>query len=145
LDEVLDALRDLRAERESNAKIKSQLLPAVTTGPPAGGLVAAPPPLAPDGTLPVYLDCSPLGAPELLKLQQAGARLERIDMPRGLVQARVDPNGLDTLAEFPWVLAIRGVDRAVVRSGRVTTQGDAVSRANELRAAQGADGAGVVV
>src|SRR5262250_1611699 len=144
LDPVLATLRDIRAARGSNAKIESRLLPPRGAGPSASGLVAAPPPLEADGTLHVYLDCSPLGANELTTLQQAGARIERIHWARGLVQARVDPSALDTLAGFWWVHAIRSADRAVVRSGRVTTEGDAASRADILRAG-GVNGNGVVV
>src|SRR5262245_28277961 len=143
-DQVLATLRDIRAARGSNAKIQSQLLPPRTAGPLAGGLAAAPPPLAADGSLHVYLDCSPLGATELQKLQQAGARIERIHMARGLVQAWVDPSALDTLAGFWWVRAIRSVDRALVRTGSITRQGDAASRADVLRT-RGVDGTGVVV
>src|SRR5262249_12483347 len=132
LDHVLDTLRDLRAARGSNAKIQSRLLPPRTAAPSAGGLVAAPPPLAADGRLHVYLDCSPLGANELSKLRQAGVRIERIHMARGLVQARVDPSALDTLAAFPWVRAIRSVDRAVVRTGGITTQAAPASPADHL-------------
>jgi hypothetical protein len=144
LDPVVASLRDIRAARGSNAKIQSPLLPPRTAGPLAGGLAAAPPPLAADGRLHVYLDCSPLGQNELMKLQQAGARIERIHMARGLVQAWVDPRALDTLAGFWWVRAIRSVDRAVVRTGSITTQGDAASRADVLRT-RGVDGTGVVV
>src|SRR5262250_1861595 len=145
LDPVFATLRDIRAARGSNAKIESRLLPPRSAGPSASGLVAAPPPLSADGSLHVYLDCSPLGANELRKLEQAGARIERIHMARGLVQAWVDPSALDTLAAFPWVRAIRSVDRAVVRAGGITTEGDVASRADELRAARGVDGTGVVV
>jgi subtilisin family serine protease len=147
LERVLGQLHDIRAARASNPKhrkISSGLLPPPPVGPLVGGLVAAPPPLAADGSLQVYLDCSPLGSAELQKLQQAGVRIERIQMARGRVQARVDASALDTLAGFSWVRAIRTVDRAVVRAGRVTTQGDAASRADALRA-QGLDGTGVVV
>src|SRR5262249_53227143 len=142
LDQVVANLRDMRAAR-ANAKIQSRLVPPRTAGPLAGGLVAAPPPLAADGRLHVYLDCSPLGATELGKLQQAGVRIERIDMARGLVQARIDPSALDTLAGFWWVRAIRSVDRAVVRTGSITTEGDVASRADVLRT-RGVDGTGVV-
>src|SRR5215471_15466395 len=145
LDHVLATLHDIRAARGSNAKIEPRLLQPRTAAPSAGGLVAAPPPLAADGSLHVYLDCSPLGANELSKLRQVGARIERIHMARGLVQAWVDPSALDTLAAFPWVRAIRSIDRAVVRTGGITTEGDVASRADELRATRGVDGTGVVV
>ena len=145
-DRVLGQLHQVRAARASNpkqGKISSRLLPP-TAVPSTGGLVAAPPPRAADGSLHVYLDCSPLGATELQKLQQAGVRIERIQMARGRVQARVDASALETLAGFSWVRAIRSVDRPVTRVGAVTTQGDAASRADVLRA-QGLDGTGVVV
>jgi subtilisin family serine protease len=144
LDRALATLRDLRAARASNPKIESRLLPPPTSGPAAGGLAAAPPPLAADGRLHVYLDCSPLGSTELLKLQETGVGIERIEMARGLVQARVDASALETVAAFSWVHAIRSVDRAVVRTGGITTEGDAASRADVLRT-QGVDGTGVVV
>src|SRR5262245_35978490 len=147
LGRVLGQLHDSRAARASNpkqGKISPRLLPPATLGPVVGGLVAAPPPLGADGTLHVYLECAPLGASELQKLEQAGVRIERIEMARGRVQARVDPSALETLAGFWWVRAIRTVDRAVVRAGSVTTEGDAASRADALRA-QGLDGTGVVV
>jgi hypothetical protein len=143
LDEVVANLRDIRAAR-ANAKIQPQLLAPRTGAPSAGGLVAAPPPRAADGSLHVYLDCSPLGANELMKLEQAGARIERIHMARGLVQAWVDLSALHNLAALSWVRAIRPVDRAVVRTGSITTEGDAASRADVLRA-RGLDGTGVVV
>ena len=130
LDRVLGQLHDSRAARASNpkqGKISSRLLPPPTVGPSTGGLVAAPPPLAADGSLHVYLDCSPLGSAELQKLQQAGVRIERIEMARGRVQARVDASALETLAGFSWVRAVRSVDRAVVRAGSVTTEGDAAA------------------
>jgi subtilisin family serine protease len=140
----LDAIRAARASNPKEGKISPRLLPPPTVGPLVGGLAAAPPPLAADGGLHVYLDCSPLGPTELQKMQQAGVRLERVQMARGRVQARVDTNALETLAGFSWVRAIRGVDRPVVRAGSVTTEGDTASRADVLRA-QGVDGTGVVV
>jgi subtilisin family serine protease len=147
LDQVLGTLHDIRAARALGpvkGKISSRLRPPLIAGPTAGGLVAAPPPHAVDGRLHVYIDCSPLGSAELLKLQQAGVRIERIQMARGLVQARVDASALDTLAGFSWVRAIRSVDRPVVRVGGITTEGDAAGRADVLRA-EGLDGTGVVV
>src|SRR4029453_1492505 len=65
LDRVLGSLREMRAARASkpnDGKISSGLLHSPTLGPSTGGLAAAPPPLAADGSLHVYLDCSPLGA-----------------------------------------------------------------------------------
>src|SRR5262249_58179791 len=69
LDHVLATLHDIRAARGSNTKIESRLLPPRTAAPSAGGLVAAPPPLAADGGLHVYPDCSPPGANQLSQLR----------------------------------------------------------------------------
>src|SRR5262245_10151801 len=90
LERILGELADIRAARTANGKISSRLAPPTTRGPVVGGLAPAPPPVAADGRLPVYLDCSPLGPPEVLKLQQAGVWIERLEMASGRVQARVD-------------------------------------------------------
>src|SRR5262249_10509390 len=92
-----------------------------------------------------YLDCWPLGTTELQKLQQAGVRIERIHMARGLVQARVDPSALETLPAFPWVPAIRSVDRAAGRTGGITPEGAEAGPGEHVRAPRGVDGTGVVV
>src|SRR5262249_56127095 len=71
LDHVLATLHDIRAARGSNAKIESRLLPPRTAAPSAGGLVAAPPPLAADGSLHGYLHSSPPPPTDLPHLPHA--------------------------------------------------------------------------
>src|SRR5262249_28456703 len=85
LDHVLATLHDIRAARGSNAKIESRLLQPRTATPSAGGLVAAPPPLAADGNLHVYPDSPPLGANQLSKLRQASPPIQRLPMAPHLV------------------------------------------------------------
>ena len=129
--------------RTEGGKVSSRLRAADGwTGPLAGALVPGPPPRSSDGKLHVYVDCAPLGAAQLAALGPAGVTVEAVDWARGRVQGTVDPAALDRVAGFAWVHAIRAVDRPVVRG--VTTEGDAGSRANLLRA-QGLDGSGVVV
>ena len=113
-------------------------------GPLAGALVPADPPRSPEGKLQVYVDCSPLGAEQLAALEQAGVTIDGVDTDRGRVRGSIDPAALDQVAEFSWVRAVRPVDRAVVRAGSATTEGDAAARADLVRA-QGLDGSGVVV
>src|SRR5262249_8365207 len=82
LGRALGQLHDSRPGRASNpkqGKTSSRLLPPPPVAPLVGGLVAVPPPLGADGTLHVYLECAPLGASELQKLEQAGVRIERIE------------------------------------------------------------------
>ena len=113
-------------------------------GPLAGALVPADPPRSPEGKLQVYVDCSPLGAEQLAALEQAGVTIDGVEPARGRVRGSVDPAALDGIAAFSWVHAVRPVDRAVVRAGGTTTEGDAAARADLVRA-QGLDGSGVVV
>src|SRR5262245_66025886 len=113
-------------------------------GPVAGSLVPADPPRSPDGKLNVYVDCSPLGAAQMEALEGAGAAIDGVEPGHGRVRARLEAAVLDAIADFPWVRAVRPVDRAVVRAGAATTEGDGAARADLVRA-HGLDGSGVVV
>jgi subtilisin family serine protease len=106
--------------------------------------VPADPPRSPEGKLQVYVDCSRLGAEQLAALEQAGVTVDGVELDRGRVRGSIDPAALDLVAGFSWVHAVRPVDRAVVRAGSATTEGDAAARADLVRA-QGLDGSGVVV
>src|SRR5215831_12716332 len=113
-------------------------------GPSAGPLVPADPPRSPRGELLVYVDCDPLGVEQLDALDRAGLTVDGVDFIRGRVRGSIDDARLDRLAAFSWVHAVRPIDRAVVRAGSATTEGDAAGHADLLRA-QGLDGSGVVV
>jgi subtilisin family serine protease len=131
--------------KKADGKVKSRLRAAEGwMGPVAGPFVPADPPRSPDGKLEVYMDCSPLGAAQLAALEQAGVTVDGVEPERGRVRGRTDAATLDRVAGFGWVHAVRPVDRAVVRVGSVTTEGDAAARADLVRA-QGLDGSGVVV
>ena len=131
--------------RKADGKVKSRLRAAEgLVGPVAGPLVPAAPPRSPNGKVEVYVDCSPLGDAQLTALGQAGVTVDGVEPGRGRVRGRIDPAALDRIAEFAWVHAVRPIDRAVVRTSSVTTEGDAAARADLVRA-QGLDGSGVVV
>ena len=130
---------------KADRKVSSRLRAAERrVGPLAGALVPADPPRSPEGKLEVYVDCAPLGAEQLAALKQAGVTIDGVDTDRGRVRGTIDPAALDQVAEFSWVRAVRPVDRAVVRAGSATSEGDAAARADLVRA-QGLDGTGVVV
>ena len=112
--------------------------------PLAGPLVPADPPRSPDGKLQVYVDCSPLGAEQVDALERTGLAVDGVDSDRGRVRGSIDAALLDRVAEFSWVHAVRPVDRAVVRAGSVTTEGDAAAQADLVRS-PGLDGSGVIV
>jgi subtilisin family serine protease len=137
---------DLGVEsHKGDRKVSSRLRAAAGwVGPLAGPLVPADLPRSPEGKLQVYVDCSPLGAEQLAALEEAGVTVDGVEPARGRVRGSIDPAALDRVAEFSWVHAVRPVDRAVVRAGGTTTEGDAAARADLVRA-QGLDGTGVVV
>ncbi|MGD9937037.1 MAG: S8 family serine peptidase [Methanoregulaceae archaeon] len=67
------------------------------------------------------------------------------DPEYGLVAAWVEPRRLLTLAQQPSVREVRPVLRPRVRTGSVTTVGDTVLHAQELRQATGVSGSGIKV
>lgn len=131
--------------QKADRKVSSWLRAAEGAGRPlAGPLVPAGPPRSPDGKLQVYVDCAPLGAEQVDALERTGLAVDGVDFDRGRVRGNIDAALLDRVAEFSWVHAVRPVDRAVVRAGSVTTEGDAAAQA-ELVRSQGLDGSGVIV
>ena len=97
-----------------------------------------------DGTVQVYIDLTSTGAGELAVLQANGAVVELTHEKLQIVQAWVPVDRLERLADLPFVRAVRTPDYGLPRVGRVTTEGDAILRANELRA-RGLDGTNVRV
>src|SRR5262245_10237157 len=137
------AVRD--GSKKTDLKLGSRLRAAESRlGPLAGPLIPADPPRSPEGELQVYVDCAPLGAEQLAALRRAGVTVDGVEPDRGRVRGRVDQSALDRVAGFSWVHAVRPVDRAVVRAGGTTTEGDAAAKADLVRAG-GLDGSGVVV
>jgi len=134
-----------RGSGKSRSKLSSWLrTPQRQLGPSSGPLVPADPPRSPEGKLLVYVDCDPLGVEQLDALDRAGLTVDGVDFVHGRVRGRIDDDRLDRVAAFSWVHAVRPIDRAVVRAGSATTEGDAAGHADLLRA-QGLDGGGVVV
>lgn len=87
-----------------------------------------------DGTVQVYIEITSTGAGELAVLQANGAVVELTHEKLQVVQAWVPVDRLERLADLPFVRAVRTPDYGLPRVGRVTTEGDAILRANELRA-----------
>jgi subtilisin family serine protease len=137
-------LRSARALGSGERKVSRRLRSALAARTSAGALVPAEPPRAADGRLQVYVDCSTVGPSQLAALAAAGVRVDAVRVDTGRVQATMDADALERVADFSWVRAIRSVDRPVVRAGGTTTEGDVAARADVVRA-QGLDGHGVVV
>jgi subtilisin family serine protease len=94
--------------------------------------------------LAVYVRVDSASPAELEKLEAMGMRVEVVHHDSRRVQGALRPEVVDRLVKLPFVRSVGCIDPPVVRAGIATTEGDAGSRADLVRA-QGLDGAGVVV
>ena len=85
-------------------------------------------------------DASDLGA-----LKSLGVRIERVDAEHGIVQAQAQPASLRALAALPDVRSVRLPSYPFLNAGSVTTEGDGILKADELRDLLGVDGSGITV
>jgi hypothetical protein len=81
----------------------------------------------------------------LRRLSASGATIEITDAPRRRVQARIPASRLRAVAALPFVTFVRLPTYAVRRIGAVTTEGDAIVRADAVRRQLSLDGTGVRV
>ena len=93
----------------------------------------------------VYILLSAVTDETVRQLTDAGATIEIRDAARRRVQARVPVARLQLVAQLASVDAIRLPSYARRRAGAVTTEGDAILRADAVRQQFGLDGTGVRV
>ncbi|MCH8950026.1 MAG: S8 family serine peptidase, partial [Chloroflexi bacterium] len=84
-------------------------------------------------------------ASDLAALKSLGVRIERVDAEHGIVQARAQPTSLRALAALPEVRSVRLPSYPFANAGSVTTEGDGILEADELRDLLGVDGSGVTI
>jgi hypothetical protein len=92
----------------------------------------------------VYIRVQEINDAALFALRAAEADVEIVNAKRRQVQARVPFDRIAEISALPFVEQVTQPDYAVHRAGSVTTAGDAILRADELRSA-GFTGAGVKV
>ena len=97
-----------------------------------------------DGRVQVYVRVTDSSPAALTLLEREGLAVQRFDAAAGIVQGWISTVALDSVAALDFVRSIEPPDYAKTRVGAVTTAGDQILRADELRAL-GADGAGVRV
>jgi subtilisin family serine protease len=97
-----------------------------------------------EGRVQVYLHLVPVLVPPGLLLAEAGIFPERINVELGIAQAWIPAADLEAAARLPFVARISTPGYAIRNQGSVNTQGDAIVKANALRAA-GITGAGTKV
>ena len=97
------------------------------------------------GNVQVYIYLKQTDETALRQVRDAVARVEIEDKKSGIVQAWVAPEDLETLAALDVVQRITPPDYAFTKIGSTLTEGDAVHRADLVRAFSGLTGRGVKV
>ena len=98
-----------------------------------------------DGNVQVYLYMDSTSEEALAELRELGARIEIVNARWGVIQAWIPTTALDDFAALDVVDEVTLPDYAVTRAGSATTEGDAIHRANLVRAWSDLSGAGVKV
>jgi hypothetical protein len=96
------------------------------------------------GSVEVYVHADPSAA-NLEALKQAGATVQLWDAKQKLVQALIPVTRLNAIAALSFVSAVRPPVYGVVHTGSVTTQGDSLLKADEVRSQLHVDGSSVRV
>lgn len=81
----------------------------------------------------------------LEELKRYGVQVQLRDDSQGLLQVRMPLDAVETVAALPYVLRIALPDMLIGFTGSVTTQGDSVVQADQLRTTLGVNGSGVKV
>ena len=98
-----------------------------------------------NGNVQVYIHLASTDATSLQQVRDAVASIEIENTEVGIIQAWVDPSHLGSVAGLGAVRRITPPDYTQTRKGSRTTEGDAVHRANLVRAFSGLTGKGVKV
>jgi Subtilase family len=97
------------------------------------------------GEVQVYILVTRVSAGNLQALESAGAKIERQDIRMGILQAHIPVTRLDSISALPFVKFVRTPNYAIHFTGSVTTQGDSILKADQVRSLLHLDGAGIKV
>ena len=97
-----------------------------------------------DGNIHTYIRVHSFGAAERAQLEAYDAEIETVNEQHGIVQAWIPFEVVDQVAQLTFVKLISPPGYRVTRIGSVTTEGDVVLKADQVRAL-GFDGSGVRV
>ena len=97
-----------------------------------------------DGNIHTYIRVHSFGAAEIAQLEAYDAEIETVNEEHGIVQAWIPFEVVDQVAQLTFVKLISPPGYRVTRIGSVTTEGDVVLKADQVRAL-GFDGSGVRV
>ena len=97
------------------------------------------------GNIQAYIYTRGTGEEARAGLEELGARIEIVNEEWGIVQAWLPFDAVDRVAELELVKRIETPDYGFTRAGEVTTEGDAILRADQVREVFGLTGAGIKV
>ena len=97
-----------------------------------------------EGSIQTYIHVHTFGAEEKVLIETYGVTIEITNEELGIIQAWVPFDRIDEVAELPFVKRVTPPNYGTPWVGSVTTEGDAILRADELRSL-GFDGSGVRV
>lgn len=98
-----------------------------------------------DDEIEVYIHTTGIDQADLQALDQHGVRIFRMHHQSGTVYASVPTRSLLTVATLPFVRWMSPPSYGVLRTGSVTSAGDMVMRAADVRTSLGIDGSGVYI
>src|SRR6266850_277904 len=130
-----------RAEEKVETRLRAAMAPESS---PQAGLVTAPLAGQRGTEVRVSVRLGGTGPDDLARLAATGLRIGHVDEEQGLVEGWVPAENVPAMAALDVVRVIHAVRPGRLRTGSVTTKGDAASRA-DLARATGFDGTGVEV
>ena len=97
-----------------------------------------------DGNLHLYIVTGDTGDAALSALRNLGVRIEIVNEELGIIQARAPSANVEAIAELGFVKRIRTPDYSAANTGSVTSEGDSILNADDVRNL-GFTGAGIRV
>jgi subtilisin family serine protease len=132
--------------RKVSTSLRSMVAEAGTASKSATAVQSTPFCLVrPDGAVAVALRLSSFGPGERQALVDAGCEMKFEGESLGLFESWAPADAIERVAALDFVQSVRPADRAVAGAGSVTSEGDAIHLAADVRRALGVTGAGAKV
>ncbi len=97
------------------------------------------------GGIQVYIHLADYDANYVSRLIEKGVQIEIVEAPLKIIQARVPPGTLESIAQLPFVRFIGEPEQPSPNVGSKNTEADGVLRSNLVRSSLGVNGSGIRV
>ena len=98
-----------------------------------------------DGNIQTYIYVTEAGQPQITDLQGREVQVELVNSDLNIVQGWVPFDRVEEIAELEFVQRVQTPGYAYTHTGSVTTEGDQILQADQVRSSRGITGAGVKV